>query len=123
MRGTLIGVMLIAVAVLTAVPALGQPTHETGLERAREVAARGVETARGLLNGPAADHATGLERAAEAIAAALERGNGEGHGWGRGQSAVVHELIANGVSPSDASHGQAVRAMVHAYNALRRQAP
>ena len=110
-----------AVAVSSALPALAQPDHATGLERAREVAANGVEAARGLAQGPNADKATGLERAGQAIAAALERGNGQGHAWGRGNSAAVHEMKANG-SPSElASHGQAVREMVQAYNALRKQ--
>jgi hypothetical protein len=111
-----------AVAISSALPALAQPAHATGLERARELAARGVETAQGLTQGPNAERATGLARAAEAIAAALERGNGQGHAWGRGNSAAVHEIKANGGSPSDlASHGQAVREMVQAYNALRKQ--
>ena len=111
-----------AVAVSSALPALAQPDHATGLDRAREVAAKGVETANGLTQGPNADKATGLERAAQAIAAALERGNGQGHAWGRGNSAAVHEMKANGGSPSDlGSHGQAVREMVQTYNALRKQ--
>jgi hypothetical protein len=101
---------------------LGTPDHATGLERAREVAAEGIETARGLMNAHNVDKATGLERAREAIAAAMERGNGNGHAWGRGHSAAVHEIKANGGSPSDLpSHGQAVREMVRAYNELRRQ--
>ena len=119
-----LGVMLavVTVALVSALPALGQPAHATGLDRAREVAAKGVETAKGLTQGANAEKATGLERAAEAIAAALERGNGRGHAWGRGHSAAVHEIKANGGSPSElAGHGQAVREMVHAYNALRKQ--
>jgi hypothetical protein len=115
-------VAAVAVALTSALPALGQPTHATGLERAREVAARGVETAQGLTQGANAERATGLERAAEAIAAALERGNGEGYAWGRGHSAAVHDLMANGGSPSElAGHGQAVSEMVHAYNTLRKE--
>jgi len=111
-----------AVAIGSALPALARPDHATGIERAREVAAEGVENARGLARGPNADKATGLERAGEAIAAALERGNGQGHAWGRGNSAAVHEMKANGGSPSElAGHGQAVREMVQAYNALRKQ--
>jgi hypothetical protein len=110
-----------AVAVSSALPALAQPDHATGLDRAREVAAKGVETANGLTQGANADKATGLARAAEAIAAALERGNGQGHAWGRGNSAAVHAMKANGGSPSDLSHGQAVREMVQTYNALRKQ--
>ena len=110
-----------AVAVSSALPALAQPDHATGLDRAREVAAQGVETANGLTQGPNADKATGLDRAAEAIAAALERGNGQGHAWGRGNSAAVHEMKANGSHPEPGSHGQAVRDMVQTYNALRKQ--
>lgn len=118
-----IGIVLAvaAVAISAALPALAQPSHATGLERAREVAAKGVETAQGLIQGPNAEKASGLERASEAIAAALERGNGQGHAWGRGHSAAVHEIKANG-SPSElAPHGQAVREMVRAYNTLRKQ--
>jgi len=114
---------VVALIVAFALPAFGAPGHATGLERAREVAARGVETAKGLTNGPNADRATGLERAAEAIAAALERGNGNGNAYGRDNSAAVHQILANGGSPSEIAgeHGQAVRDMVHAYNELRKQ--
>ena len=111
-----------AVVVVASRPVLAQPDHATGLERAREVGAKGVETARGLMEGPQAGEATGLERAAQAIAAALARGNGNGHAWGRGHAEAVHEIKANGGSPSDlASHGEAVRGMVRAYNELRKQ--
>lgn len=118
--------VLIAVVTLIAVlaaPAFGAPDHATGLERAREVAARGVETAQGLKNDHDPDRATGLERAAEAIAAALERDNGNGNAFGRGHSAAVHEILAEGGSPSEIAgeHGQAVREMVRTYNALRKQ--
>ena len=110
-----------AVAVSSALPALAQPAHATGLDRALEVAAKGIETAKGLAEGANAGKATGLARASEAIAAALERSNGQGHAWGRGNSAAVHEFKANG-SPSElAGHGQGIREMVQAYNALRKQ--
>jgi Tfp pilus assembly protein FimT len=120
-----LGIVIAVVAVLVpvAIPAFAQPDHATGLERAREVAAEGIEVARGLAQGPNADRATGLERAAQAIAAAMERGNGRGHAWGRGNSAAVHDIKANGGSPAAAgNHGQAVREMVQAYNALRKEA-
>jgi len=110
------------VAVGSALPALAKPDHATGLERAREVAASGVDAAQGLAQGHNADKATGLERAGQAIAAALERGNGQGHAWGRGNSAAVQAMKANDGSPSElAGHGQAVSEMVRAYNALRKQ--
>jgi hypothetical protein len=115
-------VAVAAVALGASLPASAQPDHATGLERAREVAARGVEIAKGLSEGPNAERATGLERAAEAIDAALERGNGRGHAWGREHSAAVHEIRANGGSPAElAGHGQVVRDMVRAYNELRKQ--
>jgi len=114
-------VVVAVTLIVTALPALAQTDQATGLERAREVAAQGVDTAHGLANGPTAEKATGLERAAEAIAAARDRGNGNGHAWGRGNAQAVHDIKANGGSPSDRpNHGQAVSEMVQAYNALRK---
>ncbi|MFH1331077.1 MAG: hypothetical protein ABIJ48_10560 [Actinomycetota bacterium] len=112
-----------ALAVASALPAFADESHATGLERAREVAAKGVLTAKGLADHPDAERVTGRERAAEAIAAGLERGNGNGNGFGRGNSAAVLEILANGGSPSEIAgeHGRAVREMVHAYNELRKQ--
>lgn len=123
MRRITVALALAALMVVTALPAMAQPDHATGLERAREVAAQGVETAAGLTNPQNADRATGLERAAEAIAAARDRGNGNGHAWGRGNAQAVQDIKANGGSPSDRpNHGQAVREMVQTYNALRKGA-
>ena len=113
-----------ALIVATALPAFGaQGDHATGLDRAREVAAKGVDTAKGLANGPNADKVTGRARAAQAIAVALARGNGNGNAYGRGRSAAVHAILAAGGSPSEIAgvHGEAVSAMVHAYNELRKQ--
>lgn len=113
----------VGVLLASALPAAGAPDHATGLERAREVAARGVETAEGLTNGPGSEAAAGLERAAEAIAAALARGNGNGNAFGRGHAAAVIEILSGGGSPSELAgeHGAAVREMVRAYNELRRR--
>ena len=113
----------LALMVAAALPAFGDEGHATGLDRAREVAAQGVQTARGLTNSQNVDRVTGRERAAAAIAAALERGNG--NGYGRGHSAAVHAILAGGGSPSSIAgqHGQAVSEMVHAYNELRKQTP
>jgi hypothetical protein len=113
----------------------------TGLDRARQAASEAAAAATGLASDDAPEKVTGRERAARAIAAALERGeegedakkpkkdkesedNGNGHGWGRGHSAAVHEILAAGGSPSEIAgeHGKAVREMVHAYNALKKQA-
>ena len=114
---------VVALMVASALPALGQEAHATGLDRARQVAAQGLGTANGLANNPNADRTTGRARAAEAIAAALARGNGNGNAFGRGRSVTVHDILALGGSPSEIAgeHGQAVSAMVHAYNELRKQ--
>ena len=118
-----LGVLLAVVAlfVASALPAFGQEAHATGLDRAREVAAQGVGTANGLANN--ADRTTGRARAAEAIAAALGRGNANANANGRGRGAAIHNILANGGSPSEIAgeHGQAVSEMVHAYNELRKQ--
>jgi len=118
-------VLSVALA-LTAPPALAAE-NATGLDRAMEVASSTLENA--LANAGAGDAAAqesrvkGLERAQAAIDAALARGNGNGNGFGRGHSAEVHAILLAGGSPSElaGSHGQAVREMVHAYNALRKE--
>ena len=114
---------VVALMVASALPALAQEVHATGLDRAREVAAQGVGTAHGLANNPNADRTTGRVGAAEAIAAALGRGNGNGNAFGRGRGGAIHDILANGGSPSDISgeHGQAVSEMVRAFNELRKQ--
>lgn len=116
-------VAAVALLVASAVPALAGDALSTGLERAREVAAEGLEKAQQLSHGPDGDEATGLQRAAEAITAALARGNGTGHGYGRGHAATVLEILAAGGTPSEIAgeHGAAVRQLVHAYNELRKQ--
>ncbi len=111
---------VVALMVASALPALGQEAHATGLDRARQVAAQGLGTANGLANN---QNTTGRARAAEAIAAALARGNGNGNAFGRGRSVTIHDILALGGSPSEIAgeHGQAVSAMVHTYNELRKQ--
>ncbi len=105
--------------------------HEklTGLERAAQATMQGLEKSQGKAadapgqanraNGldKQGNKLTGRERAAAAITAAMERGNGNGHAFGRGHAAEVLAGIA-----AD-NHGQMVRDMVHAYNALRKGTP
>lgn len=110
--------------------------HEklTGLERAAQATMQGLEKSQGK----AADvpgqvnrargldkddeKLTGRERAAAVIAAAIARGNGNGNAFGRGHAAEVLGILL-GEIPGELNtlnHGQTVRAMVQAYNELRK---
>jgi hypothetical protein len=110
-----------ALVISLGAPALagGPPT---GVERALLVAASTLQDA-GASHLGQENRAQGLERAQAAIAAALARGTGNGNGFGRGHAAEVHAILLAGGSPSELAgeHGEAVRMMVHAYNALRRE--
>jgi hypothetical protein len=134
-RRLLVVATLAAMVFSTAGSALaqGQPT---GLERAAEATLQGLEKSRGKAGSAPGqanrakgldsqgDNLTGRERAAAAIGAAVERGNGNGNAVGRGNAADVHEILAGGGIPGQLktqNHGQAVRAMVHAFNELRKQ--
>lgn len=99
----------------------------TGLERAAQATMQGLEKSQGKATeapgqaNRAKGHdkqrnkTTGRARAAQAIEAAIARGNGNGHAWGRGHALDV--LADMNVE----NHGQRVRAMVHAYNTLRKE--
>ena len=120
---------LTAGLIAATLPVAAAQSDSTALDRAREVASEAALNASSLFSDDVPEKVTGRERAAQAIAAALERrgdegeDGGNGHGWGRGHSAAVHEILAAGGSPSEIAgeHGQAVREMVHAYNALKKQ--
>lgn len=110
--------------------------HEklTGLDRAARATMQGLEKSQGrATEAPGQenraqgldkqrDKVTGRERAAAAIAAALARGNGNGNAFGRGHAAEVLGILTGELPDelNETNHGQAVRGMVHAYNALRR---
>ena len=129
-----LGVIALLAAVMAA-PASAQDKKLTGLDRARQVSLQAIERANGRmaeargeelppgLSGQ--DKVTGRARAAQAIAAAMERGNGNGNAYGRGNALRVLEALLSGESPAtieDApNHGQNVRAMVRAYNELKKQ--
>jgi hypothetical protein len=76
-------------------------------------------------------HATGLERAQEAVAKAADRVRGyekdhpgEGHAYGRGHAAEVHEALAAGILPSALeSHGERVSAMVKTVQSIADEKP
>jgi len=113
--------------------------------KAKERAAEAHEAGPGSGDTPDADAVSevppGLQRANEAVSDAVDRKkgkdqdedqgnngnhngheNGDSHGWGGGHSAKVHAALLAGGSPSELeSHGQSVRAMVHAYNEMRKQ--
>ncbi len=132
--------MLVVVILLTigmAAPASAQPGHPTGLDRARQATQQGLENAkgkdtaapgqdnraRGLDEARNENRLRGRERAAAVINRNLQRGNGKGNAFGRGHAADVLATLLAGGSPSELAgeHGAAVRAMVHAYNELKRQ--
>lgn len=128
--------VLLAVAVFVTsfpVAAIADEHDElTGLERAAQATLQGLEESQGRAaeapgqenraRGLDKDKVTGRERAAAAIAAALARGNGNGNAFGRGHAADILGIL-RGELPSElneTNHGQSVREMVHAYNALRK---
>ena len=125
-----------AVATLMTTSASGAAAEEraTGLERAAQATMHGLENARGKSseapgqanrakgranqgnkqNDKHGDKVTGRDRARQAIETAMARGNGKGHAWGRGHALdVLSDLNVD-------NHGQKVRDLVHAYNALRK---
>lgn len=118
-------VAIAAALVFTALPAFAGE-NATGLARALQVANSTMERAQ--QNAQSDDVAVidntlkGRERAKAAIDKALARGNGNGNAFGRGRAAEVHAILLAGGSPSElANHGQAVKELVHAYNALRKE--
>lgn len=109
----------------------------TGLDRARQATLQGLEKSQGnAAEAPGqvnrakglrdkGEKLTGRERAAAAIGAAIERGNGNGNAHGRGNAAYVHEILAAGGIPGqmkETNHGQEVKAIVHAFNEMRKAA-
>ncbi len=128
--------VVVSLVGLSAV-AVAASEHSTGLDRALEATAQGLEKAqgrvaeakgqqnraKGLGNAGNLDELTGLERAAQAIDDALARGNGRGNAFGHGHAAAVHGLLLVGESPSQIAgeHGEAVQSLVHAFNELGRQ--
>lgn len=141
----------VAAAVVMVTPSAGVAQTEdkaTGLDRAREATAQGLERARGMAGdapgqvnrarGLDPDRARGLDRAAEAIERARDRaderargngqaegqGKGRGNAFGRGHAEEVHRVLAGGGSPSELAgqHSDKVRTLVEAYNELKRSA-
>jgi len=121
-------VVAAATVVLMAASSSGAAAQEkaTGLERAAQATMLGLEKSQGKANeapGQAnrakghdkEERTTGRDRALQAIEAAIARGNGKGNAWGRGHAPdVLAELEIE-------NHGEEVREMVHAYNALRKE--
>lgn len=122
------------VAIFAGAAVADEHAKLTGLERAAQATMQGLEKSQGkAAEAPGqvnrakglekqGDKLTGRERAAAAIAAAIERGNGRGNAFGRGHAAQVLRILL-GELPGElntSNHGQTVREMVHAFNALRK---
>ncbi len=136
MRSGRFALLVVAVFVTSFPAAATAEEHEklTGLERAAQATLQGLEKSQGrAAEAPGRenrargldeqkDKVTGRERAAAAIAAALARGNGAGNAFGRGHAADVLGILLGELPGelNEANHGQAVREMVHAYNAIRK---
>jgi hypothetical protein len=140
--GVAVGVLITSAAVAGAAP--GPPAAV--LEHAKAAVGQGQERAAEMLALAATrhpetgvpdhahgkpGHATGLERAQEAVARAADKVRGfekehpgEGHAYGRGHAAEVHEALAAGILPSTLeSHGERVSAMVKTVQSLADEKP
>lgn len=122
-------------AMTVAAPAVLASPPDHVLERARQAVAEGGQAAKDLTDADAAgfeQKAKGLAKAGAALVAAAARKAdregkefpGQGRAHGRGHSDFVHEILADGGSPSDlAPHGETVSALAHAYGKLRADHP
>jgi hypothetical protein len=134
MKRILVVVGLVALLSTVVVGAVAADEKATGLERAAQATQQGLEKSQGKASDAPGQvnrasglnkdgKLTGRDRAAAAIAAATERGNGNGHAFGRGNAAYVHEILANGGIPGQmktTNHGETVKDLVHAFNELRK---
>ncbi len=130
MRRTAVLIAAGMLALTVVAPSASAHEGATGLDRAAHAALEGLAKAQktafahGQPDASDAGHGlTGRERAVAAISKAMERGNGNGNAYGRGNALYVHSILSGGGIPGqmdDENHGQAVSALVHAYNELRK---